>query len=146
MRGIRIKCIRSNKWNSSELKDEKLSEIITVFVKDVVFHHAGLSWIIESKYQIKFNIEYQYPNLIENRHWYNTTICAHFSGSAFEYFFTTAQKCRLDCMCYIYTYENLHTTRSYSVSDGGIILLPDGSKSDYLKSLCNTLNFIVIWL
>ena len=49
-------------------------------------------------------------------------------------------------MCSISAYEKLHPTCSGSIIIGVYILLPDGSTDDVLKTLCDTINFIAIWL
>ena len=66
--------------------------------------------------------------------------------SSFEYFFTTAWQDMYALMCYFKAYAKLHITVYYYVSSGVGRPLTDGSITDDLKSLYNTLNFIDIWL
>ena len=102
------------------MKDKKLSKVVTFFVKDAVLQHVGIQWLTESKYQVKFNIEENFPNWIQNKTWYNTRICSHLSGSYFEEFFNTTQQDRYDLMCYVDAYDKLHPTCYDYVSSGGV--------------------------
>ena len=49
-------------------------------------------------------------------------------------------------MCSVKVYEKFNRICSDYVSSGGGGLILDGPTNDALKSLCNTLNFIGIWL
>ena len=37
-----------------------MKEILPVFIKTVVFHHVGFSWMIETKDKIHFAVDEQY--------------------------------------------------------------------------------------
>ena len=49
-------------------------------------------------------------------------------------------------MCFVDAHDKLHTTYYGSLSSGSGSPLPDGSTTYMMKSLCNTFNFIDIWL
>ena len=42
---------RSNKTVTCQFYETVKIDILTVLIKAVVFHHVGLSWMIETKYQ-----------------------------------------------------------------------------------------------
>ena len=50
-----------------------------------VLHHVGLSWIISSNNQMKYDIEETNYNWLDKGPWYNIPICYNFHGSVFEY-------------------------------------------------------------
>ena len=61
------------------------------FIKSVVFHHVGLSWIILKKDKCDFSVDKNFPCWCTGGLWYNTTICKNLHGPVFEYYFFTAQ-------------------------------------------------------
>ena len=48
-------------------------DILSVFIESVVFHHVGLSCLIETKDQYDFTIDKTFPHWCEVGPWYNTT-------------------------------------------------------------------------
>ena len=54
---IAIKCRNCHRNAGLFLKDKTVEEIITHFVLNSVLHYVGLSWIISSCKQIKYDIK-----------------------------------------------------------------------------------------
>ena len=48
-------------------------DILPVFIKSVVFHHVGLSWMIETKDQYKFAVDDNFIELCTGGPWFNQT-------------------------------------------------------------------------
>ena len=48
-----IKCINCNKIVGFNITNKNSRKFFTVFIKAVVFQHVNLSWIIQSKEQVK---------------------------------------------------------------------------------------------
>lgn len=71
---------------------------------------------------------------------------SHLSDSSFEDFFTTVKQDMHALMCYLNLYDKFHATSYGFMSSGGDIMLIFGSTTYVMKSLCNILNFIEIWL
>ena len=51
--GVWIQCNRCNKTSTCQFYLKMLIEFLLVFIKDVLFRHAGLSLTIENNYQYK---------------------------------------------------------------------------------------------
>ena len=52
-------------------------DIITSFVFNTVLHHVGMSWIIETHEQLKYDMGKHDPYWITCGPWYNTSICGN---------------------------------------------------------------------
>ena len=100
-----------------ESEEQTLNKVITVFVTNVVFQSVGLSWIIGSKDQLKFDFKHHCPNCILNIPRYNTPICSHLHGSSFEDCFTTAQKDSYNLMCFVEYIKHVLTLQIVVVAD-----------------------------
>ena len=50
-------------------------DIVTVFVLNTFLHHVGMSWIIETHEQLKYDMDIHHPDWIIGGPWYNTYIC-----------------------------------------------------------------------
>ena len=71
---------------------------------------------------------------------------SHLCGSYLGEFFTTEEQCRYAPISFVKSYEKIHEICSNYVSSGGRRPLQDRSITDSLKSLCNNLKYIDIWL
>ena len=63
--------------------------MITKFVLNEILHHVGVSWIISSNEEMKYEIDksnHQY--WLNKGPWYNTAIFSRLHGSLFEDFIT----------------------------------------------------------
>ena len=94
-------------YHISEVRQEFSTnkEILPVFIKAFVFHHVGLSWMIETKEQINFAVDKQYVYWCTGGTWFNWEICHNLHGTVFEELFVTAREDRYDIMCGLYAYN-----------------------------------------
>ena len=85
---IVIRCSNCGKETGLSMKNMNTNHknIITSFVLNIVLHHVGMSWIIETHEQLKHDTEKNYPNCMTGGPWYNTSICKKINGTLFEYF------------------------------------------------------------
>ena len=78
--------------------------IVQFFIKASVFHHVGLSWMIQTNYQIYYSVHEPFPCWCTGGPWYNKTI-VQLCWPFFEEFFVTALQYRSELiyMSYIHT-------------------------------------------
>ena len=57
---------------------------ITCFIKAVLFHHIGISWVIATKEKINFSFYEQYGNWCTVGIWFYDTVCNNLHGPLFE--------------------------------------------------------------
>ena len=65
----------------------------------------GLSRIIYSNKQMKYEIKENNPYWLNKGPWYNTTTCSKYNGTAFEYFMTNSRKDRYNLIYYITAHD-----------------------------------------
>ena len=76
--------------------------MITKFVLNAILYCVGMSWIILSNKEIKYEIdEINHPVWFNKGPWYNTDICSKFHGKMFEDFISHAIIDRYNIMCSI---------------------------------------------
>ena len=54
---IYIRCINCKKATGLFLRNSTFEEIITRFVSNAILHHVGMSWIISSNNEMKYEID-----------------------------------------------------------------------------------------
>ena len=81
------------------------NEIITQFLLNTMLHHVGMSWIIETNQQLKYDIDKHNLDWITGGPWYNTYICKKFDRTVFENCIRNARTDRCKLMCYIDVHE-----------------------------------------
>ena len=70
-------------------------DIIRVFIKAVfVFHHIGISWLLQAKEQIELDVDETCAHWCKYVPCNNTTIYCNLHGPVFEYLFATARQDR----------------------------------------------------
>ena len=117
-------------------------DIIPFFIKPVVFHNVGISWMIQTK-------EKFYPSSDETFRWYtgglwyNTTIFDDLHGTVSDYLFFTARQYRYELICSLHAYDKLHEKPSDKMKFGGGRSLPNYSTIDPINSLSVSIKFIV---
>ena len=80
--------------------------MITKFVLNAILHHVGMSWIINSNDEMKYEIDISnHQDWLDKVPWYNTSICSRFHGSLFGYFITHARTDRYNIMCYLVAHD-----------------------------------------
>ena len=58
--------------------------IVTVFVLNTLLHHVGMSWIIETHEQLKYDMDKNNPNWITGGPWNKTYICKKLHGNCLK--------------------------------------------------------------
>ena len=75
--------------------------MITKFVLNAILYHVGMSWIICSNEEIKYEMEESnHTDCLNKVPWYNTAICSRLHGSLFEDFITQAITDRNNLLCH----------------------------------------------
>ena len=73
---ISVGFINFEKEKGLYLINSSFQEIITKFVLNEILHHVGMSWIICSNEEVKYEIdEINHPYWLNKGPWYNTAIC-----------------------------------------------------------------------
>ena len=94
-----IQCNRCNKIISCQYSKTVMIDILTGFIKYVVFHHVGLSRMIEIKGQYKFAVDEHYIEWCTGGPRFNKKKNKNQHGPIFEELFVTAHKYSYDLMC-----------------------------------------------
>ena len=82
--------------------------MITKFVSNPILHHVGLSWIISSNEEMKYEIDKNnHQDWLNKVPWYNTSICLKLHGIMFEYFITHAITYRYNIMCSLVSHDKI---------------------------------------
>ena len=110
---VKINAIRcSNCEKETGLSMDNLNSnyinIITSFVLNTLLHHAGMSWIIETREKLKYDMEKHNPDSITGGTWYNKYICKKIYGTVFEEFIINARNDRYNIICSIDAHEKYH--------------------------------------
>ena len=60
--------------------------MVTEFVLNAISHHAGMSWIISSNEEMKYDMDENnnHQDWLNKGPWYNTAICLRLHGSLCE--------------------------------------------------------------
>ena len=120
MEAIAIKCSNFHINTGLYLKREKVKETITQFVLNTVFHHVGLSWIISSNKEMKYDTKINnHNNWLNKGPYYNTDIYYKLHGTAFEDYIRNDRTNRYNIMCYITAHDKLLPTYVYDERSGG---------------------------
>ena len=82
--------------------------MITKFVLNAILHHVGMSWIISSNEEMKYEIdESNHQDFLIKVPWYNTSICLRLHGSLFEDFITHARFDRYNFTCFLVAHDKI---------------------------------------
>ena len=68
---ISIQCNRWNKKVNCKCSETVTIDILPIFIKAVVFHHVGLSWMILPKKHNKLSVEEQFIEWCTGGPWVN---------------------------------------------------------------------------
>ena len=80
-------------------------DIITNFMLNIMLHHVGMLWIIETHEQLKNYMDKHNSEWMAGGPWYNTSICKKLHGKVFKGFIRNARTERYNIMCSIDTHE-----------------------------------------
>ena len=79
--------------------------MITQFVLNAILHHVGMSWIISSNKEMKYEMdESNHQDRLNKSLWYSIYICLKLHGGIFEDFITHARTDRYNLMCSLVEY------------------------------------------
>ena len=83
-----------------------LEKVITKFVLYAILHYVGMSWIICSNKEMKYEIdERNHQDWLKKRPCYNTAICSRLHGSMFEDIITHARNDRNNILYYLVAHD-----------------------------------------
>ena len=105
-----------------------------------------MSWIIETKKQLKYDIEQHNPDLITYGPWYNTSICTKSHATVFEKYVINERTDRYNLMFSIDAHEKQRPSYVYDGISCGGHSLPSNLTTESLVSLSATIDFIDFWL
>ena len=122
-------------------------ELITKFVLNSILHNVGMSWIIISNKEMKYDMDKNnHQDWLNKGPWYNTSICLKLHGSRFEAFIAQARTDRYNIICSLVSHDKLQPDYKYDESSIVDRSIPDNATPKALKALGATINFIYIWL
>ena len=107
---IYLKCINCKREAGLNSKINALifEEIITKFVLNAILHHVGMSWIIRSNKEMKYDMDKNnHQDWLNKIPWYNTSICFQLHGSRFEDFITQARAGIYNLMCSLVEHDKM---------------------------------------
>ena len=114
-----ISCKRETGLDSETSFSWVFDEVITKFVLNEILHHVGMSWIISSNKEMKYEMdENNHQYWLDKGPWYNTSICPKLHGSMFEDFIAQAITDRYNIMCSLVAHDKLQP--DYKDDEGSI--------------------------
>ena len=138
-----------NSWNKTvtcEFYETVTIDILTFFIKAIVFNHVGLSWIILTKDQHEFYVEENYIEWCTGGPWFNETTFRNLHSPTFDEFFVTARQYRYELMCGLYSYNKENYRSTDATKFGGGRTIPDDSTTISLVSICVSIKLIDTWI
>ena len=121
--------------------------MITKIVLNEILHDVGMSWIISSNKEMKYEIDgNNYQDWLNKGPWYNTYICLNLHGSMFETFITHARTYRYNPMCSLVAHDKIQPACEDDESSIRDRSIPKNATTKVLESLGSTINFIDTWL
>ena len=127
-----IKLRNLHRSTSLHLKEKTVEEMITKFLFNSLLHHVGLSWIISSKKQMKYEIEENNSDWLNGGPGYNTSICSKLHGTLFDGFIRNARTDRYNIMCSMTAHPRKQPTYVDYASSGGGRAITNNSTTDAL--------------
>ena len=123
---IDIGCINCGKETGLYMDNmnTKSKYIVTVFLLNTLLHHVGMSWIIETHEQLKYDTDKNNSNWMTGGTWYSTSIYKKLHGIVFEEFIRNAKTDIYNLMCSIDAYDREHLSYFDDVSSGVGYALP----------------------
>ena len=80
-------------------------KILPFFIKVVVFHHVGISWIIKMEEQYDFSVDEYYEEFFTGGPCFNETIWQSLRSPLFEELFATERQVIYDIICVLHAYD-----------------------------------------
>ena len=114
---------------------------------NAILHHVGMSWIISSNEEMKYEIDKNnHQDFLNKGTWYNTAICLRLHRSLFGYLIKYAISDRYNIMCYLVEHDKIQPAYEEYESSIGDMSITKNATTKTLEELCATINFIDIWL
>ena len=110
MDAVYLNCISCKRDTGldSEINSWVFNEIINKFVLNAILHHIGMSWIISSNKEGKYDTnKNNHQDWLNKGPLYNISICLKLHGSMFEDFITQARTERYNIMCSLVTHDKI---------------------------------------
>ena len=99
--------------------------MITKFVLNTILHYVGMSWIISSNKEMKYEIDKSnHQDWLNKCPRYNTSICSRLHGSMFENFITHARTDRYNILCSLVAPDKKQPAYEYEEISIGDRLIP----------------------
>ena len=119
--------------------------MITKFVLNAILHHVGMSWIIISNREMKYERDKNnHQDWLNKGPWYNTSICLNLHGSIFEDFITHERTDRYNIICYLVSHDKIQPAYEDDEISIGDRSIPKDATTKPLKELGATIHFIYI--
>ena len=144
-----LKCINFKRETGlySKINLWVFDEIITKFVLNAILNHVGMSWIIITNKEMKYDTdENNHQYWLNKGPWYNTYIYLKLHGGTFEDFITQAGTDRYNLICSLVAHDKMQPDHEYDERKLGDRSMPKYATLKALTALGATLNFIDIWL
>ena len=125
---VSLKCINFKRETGlySKINSWLFDEIITKFVLNAILYHVGMSWIIISNKEMKYDMdENNHQDWFNKGPWYNTSICLKLHGSKFEDFITQVRTDIYDLMCYLVAHYKMQPYYEYDEISIGDMSIPN---------------------
>ena len=146
MGSIAIKCSNCDIRTSLLLRVKTVKEMVTKFLFNTKLYHVGLSWIISSSKQIKYDIKDNNSlDWLNKGPRYNTAICSKLHGTVFDDFIINDRTYRCNIICSIPAHDKNQPTYVDDSGIGGGRSISKNKTTAALESLGATLNFIHYW-
>ena len=88
-----------------------------------MFHHVGLSWMIETKEKYAFAVEEHFIEQCKVGPFFNKKNCQNLHSPIFEELFVTTRQDRYELMCGLYAFDKNNDKSTDATKFGGIIPL-----------------------
>ena len=121
--------------------------MIPIFLLNTILHYVGMSWIISSNKEMKYELDKNnHQDWFNKGPWYNKSISLRLRGSIFEYFITHARIDIYNLMCPLVAHDKMQPNDENDESSIGDRSIPKYATTKSLKALGDNINFIDIWL
>ena len=88
--------------------------MVTEFVLNAILYHVGMSWIISSNDEMKYEIDKSNHKYWLNKiPWYNIYICSRLHGSLFKDFIKHARTNRYNLICSLVVHDKMQSAYEY---------------------------------
>ena len=132
---VYLRCINCKRETGLDLRINSLlfDEIMTKFFLNAILHHVGMSWIISSNQEMKYEMDKNnHQDWLDKDTWYNTSIFLKWHGSRFEDFITHAITDRYNLMFYLVAHYRMQLDYEDDEISLGDRAIPDNATTKEL--------------